>query len=355
MKIEEAISFEALYESMEKCTKGVLWKSSVQSYYLNGIEQTLKLEGELKSGTYEARKPKHFTIHHPKERDIVSIPFRDRVYQRSLNDNILYPEITKHFIYDNMACQKGKGTDKARNRLKCFLQREYRRRGNDFYVLQIDIKGYYPNMRHDVAKRVFKKYLDADTYSMAEKVLDGQYAGDVGFNPGSQMVQICGISVLNDLDHLIKERMRVRSYIRYMDDLVLMHESKDVLEECLEEIKARLAGIGLEVNQKKTSVYPVRNGIQFLGFRFCLAETGKVYMQLDPKNVKNERKHLQRMVSLTAKGKLTKEKVDACYEGWKAHAGKGNSYKLLQRMDKYYKDLWREQNELQEERRSCKR
>ena len=342
MTTEEAISFEALYESMERCRKGVMWKSSVQSYCLNGIERTLQLEKELKSGTYKARQPRRFTIRHPKQREIISIHFRDRVYQRSLNDNIIYPEITRHFIYDNMACQKGKGTDKARSRVKCFLQREYRKHGREFYVLQIDIKGYYPNMKHDAAEKVFERYLDPETYSRAKKVLDEQYAGDVGFNPGSQMVQICGISILNDLDHYIKERLRIRSYIRYMDDLILMHKEKEKLQICLKEIETRLHRIGLEINQKKTGIYPVKNGIPFLGFRFHLSGTGKVYMQLDPKNVKNERKHLQRMANLVKKGKLTREKVDVCYRGWKAHAEKGSSYRLLQRMDQYYKDLWRE-------------
>ena len=110
-------SFEALTESMTKCLHGVKWKDSPASYFLNGIEENLKLEKQLETGKYKQRKPKKFRITYPRERDIVSVAFRDRVFQRSLNDNIIYPRISRSFIYDNMACQQGKGPDKARDRL----------------------------------------------------------------------------------------------------------------------------------------------------------------------------------------------------------------------------------------------
>lgn len=146
--------FEYLYQSMEQCKNNVLWKESVSSFTLNGIKNCLKLEEELKRGTYKARPTYSFKITYPKERDIMSIHFRDRVYQRSLNDNILYPTMTRSFIYDNCSCQKGKGTDFARKRLKCFLNRYYRKYGNQGYVLQIDLKKYYPTMSHKAVKEI---------------------------------------------------------------------------------------------------------------------------------------------------------------------------------------------------------
>lgn len=99
-----------------------MWKDSVAHYVLNGIESTLQLEEDLKSGAYKARPPITFKITSPKEREIVSIAFRDRVYQRSLNDNVVYPAMSRSFIRDNCACQSNKGTDYARERLKCFIK-----------------------------------------------------------------------------------------------------------------------------------------------------------------------------------------------------------------------------------------
>ena len=135
--LEETIGFERLYESMLKCKNGVMWKDSVASYRLNAIERTISLSKDLSYGTYKARPPVRFRITSPKPREIASIAFRDRVYQRSLNDNIIYPIMSNSFIYDNYACQKGKGTDAARNRLKEFLRKYYKKHGHIGYVAQL--------------------------------------------------------------------------------------------------------------------------------------------------------------------------------------------------------------------------
>lgn len=217
---QKVAGYEALHESMMKCVKGVLWKDTPAHYFLNNIEENLILARQLQNGKYKQKKTRKFKVYYPKERDIVSVHFRDRVFQRSLNDNILYPKISRSFIYDNMACQKGKGPDKARERLKNFLQRFYRKHGTAGYVLKCDIKGYYPNMSHKVVKDCFKKVIDGWTYQQACCVLDNQYDREIGYNPGSQMIQIAGIGILNALDHFIKEELHIEFYIRYMDDFI---------------------------------------------------------------------------------------------------------------------------------------
>lgn len=277
----------------------------------------------------------------PKKREIVSIAFRDRVYQRSLNDNAIYPQMTKGFINTNVACQKGKGTDLARETLKKYLRAMYRKYGKNFNVLQCDIHGYYPNMQHETARQTFRKGLEPHIYQRADRVLTNQYAGEIGYNPGSQMIQIAGISVLSPIDHFIKERLHIKYYIRYMDDFILLHESTQYLEYCKQEIDKHLRVMGFEFNPKKTHVYSVGKCIPFLGFNFKLDDKGKVIMLLKSDNVKRERKKLQRLVNKCKRGEITKEKVNVCYAGWRVHAEKGDSTHLLDRMDKYYKDLWK--------------
>lgn len=130
--IESVIGFEPLYESMMKCKKGVLWKNQPAHYYLNGIEETIKLSDQLRNGTYKPRKTRKVKITYPKPREAVANAFRDRVYQRSLNDNVLYPAMTRSFIDDNMACQKGRGPDVAMDRLDEFLHQMFRKYGLNF-------------------------------------------------------------------------------------------------------------------------------------------------------------------------------------------------------------------------------
>lgn len=317
-----------------------MWKGSVAHYVLNGIEETLKLQRELTNNTYKARQTVKFKITHPKPRDCVSIAFRDRVYQRSLNDNAIYPQMTRSFIQHNCACQTGKGTDYARDVFKGFLHRHYRLHKLEGGILQVDIHGYYPNMSHKVAKDKFRKHLQPWVYQRTEAVLDDQYEGEVGYNPGSQMIQIAGISVPDELDHYIKEELRIECYLRYMDDLQIIHEDMEYLEQCKEKIVEKLAAMGFEPNEKKTKVIPITDSVLFLGFYYRITKTGKVIMTLNPANVKQERKKLYRLVEKAKKGEMTKAKVDDCFEGWKAHAEKGNSQKLLERMELYYKTLW---------------
>ena len=334
--IEELFSVDNIWDSMLKRRKNVSWKPSVKQFVLNANAECSRMSKKVLEGTWKNGKPHEIDILYPKKRKGLAIRFPDRVYQGILNDDILYPEMTRHFIYANMACQKGKGPDKARELLKKYIRNHYHNHGTDGYVLQIDITGYYPNMRHDKVKECFSRYIPPQLMGLISDVLDQQYIGEVGYNPGSQMVQIAGISLLNPTDHMIKERLDIKHYIRYMDDFILIHESKEYLEHCLCEIKSMLADLGLSVSQKKTHITPLSKGFMFLGFRWNISETGKIYLNINPKTVKHERKKLYRLIS-----KAKREKVEECYQSWKAHAEHGNSYLLLKRLDKYCKELWR--------------
>ena len=334
------LTFEHLYTSMQKCQSGVTWKPNVAHFTLNALEEVSRLERELDTGTYKPRKVTHFKLYCPKERDIACIAFRDRVYQRTLNDRILYPEMTRSFIYDNAACQKGKGTDFARNRLKKFLHEHYRKYSTAGYVAQFDIHSYYPCMDHKLGESLFDEF-EPEVRERVLSVLHTQYPNDVGYNPGSQLIQLIGISALNDLDHYIKEQLHIRHYIRFMDDFILIHPDEEYLEQCRVEIIKRLNAKHMTVNEKKTKIYPITNGIPFLGFSFWLSGSGKVFILIDPVNVKRKRKNLVRLIKMCKLGKIDRKTVEQSYQAWRSHAAKGNSYQLLRRMDKYFMDLWR--------------
>lgn len=322
-----------------KCKRGVLWKDSVAAFVLNAVPEVAKLSDDLKNGTYKERTHKYFTIKYPKERTIMSISFRDRVYQRSLNDVAIYPTMSRSFIYDNAACQKGKGSDFARNRMKCHMQRYYRKHGADGYILKIDIRKYYDSMRHDVVKRVFREKLPENVSKRADAILDG-FPGEVGFNPGSQIIQIAGISVPDKIDHYIKERLRVKHYMRYMDDMVLIDSSVERLRAWFAEIRDKLAEIGFEVHPEKTRITKMKDGVMWLGYHYRLTNTGKVVMTADPDRLKATRRKYYRLVQKCKRGEISREKVDDSYRCWRECASKGDGYRMLRNMDRYYKSLW---------------
>ena len=339
MEEEDIIGFEALWDSMQKCKRGVIWKDSVANFVLNGIPEVARLSNELKNGTYKERSHKYFTILYPKEREIMSIAFRDRVYQRSLNDVAIYPMMSKSFIYDNAACQKGKGSDFARNRMKRHMERYFRKYGSDGYVLKIDVRKYYDSMSHEVVKNAFRDKLPENVYNRAAEILDG-FPGDVGFNPGSQIIQIAGISLLDKIDHFIKERLRVKHYIRYMDDMALISNDRDQLRGWLKVIREKLNGIRLDIHTEKTKITALRDGMMWLGYHYRLTESGKVVMTADPDRLKATRKKYFRLVQKAKRGEISREKVDESYRCWRECASKGDGYTMLRNMDRYYQRLW---------------
>ena len=196
-------------------------------------------------------------------------------------------------------------------------------------------------MSHKVTEEMFRTKLPEDIAGAAINVLRYQYSGEVGYNPGSQMIQIAGISMLNGLDHYIKEQLHIHFYIRYMDDFILIHPDREYLEQCREKIREELKKIRFELNEKKTRIFRITEGILFLGFTFKLTDTGKVVVLVDPKRVKAARKKYKRLVAKSRKGLIPRESVDESYRCWREHVSYGNSYKLLKRMGAYYAGLWR--------------
>lgn len=337
--MESIIGFDALYLSMQKCVRGVLWKDTVAAFKHNWIRECSKLETELKRGTYKERRAKFFTVTEPKKREIMSIAFRDRVYQRSLNDVALYPAVVRSLIRDNLACQTGKGTHMARERLRAMMQRHYRKYGQSGYVLKCDVKGYYPNMSHEGAKDCLSRYVSGEILERACAILDN-YPTDVGFNPGSQILQIVGIAMLDDVDHYIKERLRVKGYVRYMDDFILLCPDRAAAEQAQRAIEELLHAKSMQLHPRKTKIQAITAPIRFLGFDFRLTGTGKVVISLAPEKIKHERRKLRKMVGLYAKGLKSREAIDRHYHDWKVHADYGNNKLALRRMDEYYRQLW---------------
>jgi hypothetical protein len=126
-----------------------------------------------------------------------------------------------------------------------------------------------------------------------------------------------------------------------MDDLIIIHEDKDYLRQCQILITEKLTEIGLQVNIKKTQIFPISQNIHFLGFSFRMTESGKIIMKLLPKKVSHERRKLKKLVARAKQGYMSRADVDECFKSWRAHAKQGNAYHLILKMAEYYQNLWR--------------
>ena len=308
--------YNDLFDSMLKRRLGVMWKPQVKAWVYNGVQNVRTLTRSIIDGTYKSRKPIPVEIYYPKRRTVMAIPFRDRVWQGYLNDCYIYPIMTRSFIWSNMASQTGKGTDKARDLLKKYLWNFYTHHGTDGYVLQIDIHHYYQTIPRDKAVELFRKKLPPNLFRHVEEILDVQYQDS--FFAGSQLIQILGIAYLDGIDHYIKERLGIRYYIRYQDDFLLIHHDRAVLENALCEIKAKLAELGLSLNEKKTRIFSLSEPVIHLGFVYTLQSDGKIYMRVNPKRVKEIRRRLK--------------KYPPSFPSYIGFLSKGNSHRLIIRL-----------------------
>ena len=333
---DKVISVESLLKATQVCKKGVLWKDSVAGFVKNEIPNCIRLHDELENGTYKLSPYQRFTIYEPKKREIVATRIRDRVVQRSLCDNYLIPQITKSFIYDNCACLKGRGPDFGRERLKVHLQKYYRKNGFEGYVLFCDIHDFFGSTPHWVTKAAVRRYVsDEWVLMMVDNIIDRYCTSDdrpeVGTEIGSLIMMIVQLSVLDPLDHILKERFKIKHYLRYMDDFILIHQSKSYLKECLNFIKEFLLNIGLTLNLKKTQIIKLGQPIHFLGFSFRLTETGKVIITVLKKKLSHERRRLKKQYKI-----LPKNKVDQCFSSYLSHISYGNCYFAVSNMIAFY-------------------
>lgn len=198
---ERAISFGKLRAGLRKCARNVRWKDSVFGYEWNGLKNTYRLRQSLLRGTYRIDPYQRFTIHEPKERDIVATRIKDRQFQRALCDEVLTPEITRHFIRDNAACIEGRGVDDALDRMSCHLERYWRQQraqaqantGQTLvrfnatgWVLRCDLRKFFESTPHSVSKAaIAARVADKEAARHCMDIIDS-FGGDCGTGLGSQ-------------------------------------------------------------------------------------------------------------------------------------------------------------------------
>lgn len=335
---EDVLRFKNLYAGLKKSCRNVRWKASVVGYESNALVNTLRLQEDLMNGKYKIGAYQIFKIHEPKERTIVATKIRDRQFQRSLCDNSFYSEITKSFIYDNGACLKGRGTDFTLKRMKKHLCQYYRQFGTEGWVLKCDIRKFFDSTPHEVAKEaVIKRVSDKRVSDAVCNIVDS-FEGEKGIGLGSQVSQLIQLAVLDDLDHYIKEHLHIKHYVRYMDDFVLVHQDKEHLKYCRKEIERILAEKGLVLNEK-TKLHPLKQGIKLMKWRFLIKPTGKIIMTPQHKKKAIIKRKIRKLWNRELLGLVDAGTTAECMQSMLANLYKGNTYNLIQKLKKFYKEL----------------
>lgn len=180
---------------------------------------------------------------------------------------------------------------------------------------------------------------DPDVLWLTDMIIDS--TENPGIPIGNQTSQWFAVMYLSGLDHFIKEKLGIRYYGRYMDDFYLIHEDKAYLRYCRAEIERYVGELGLKLNNK-TNIFPLRNGIDFLGFHTYLTDSGKVIRKVRRSSKCNEQRKMKKQRALLDGGKITLAEIEQSYGSWRSHAIKGNCYHLVRETDRTFKNLFKE-------------
>ena len=341
LSFDAIFSYDNLYKSYIKCRRNVGWKASTQRYIVQAPLNVYQTRQKLLKGKFKTSGFFEFDLYERgKKRHIRSVKIEERVVQRCLCDHALVPVIESTFVYDNGASIKNKGYHFAMNRMKRHLQYHYRKYGNDGYILLFDFHHFFDNVSHELVKKIVADHFDD------QRIIDLTYHfieafGDIGLGLGSQISQTLALASCNKLDHIVKEKLQVKCYGRYMDDGYLIHPDKEYLKECLQIIKEICDELGIILNEKKTQIVKLSHGFTWLKGRFYLTPTGKVVKKIYKRSVTRERRKLKKLKKFYDSGKVTANDVWCAFQSWRAYAYHFNAYHTIQNMEILYNQLYR--------------
>jgi retron-type reverse transcriptase len=318
---ERIVTFENLMSAAQKAFRGnKKYKGRGAAFYLYLEPELLALEEKLRSGTYRPVPYNTFAIYEPKQRHISASDFRDRVVHHAIC-NLLEPLLDRGMIFDSYACRVGKGAHAAVKRAQTFARR-FR------YVLKCDIRKYFETIDHDILKQILaRKIKDPKLLDLLSVIIDHavpEYAPGKGLPIGALTSQLFANLYLSELDHLMKDELRIAGYLRYMDDFLTFSQTKTKLHNILLLIREFVTDrLLLELKEDTILVTPVSQGIPFLGFRVFPG-----LIRLDRRHLIKFQRKIRAREQAYQHGEIEEEMLVRSVNSMIAHIAHANTYQM---------------------------
>ncbi len=324
---EDLCSYENLFLAYKNARKRKTKKRYVKRFEKNLQKNLMNLRQELLSKTYITKPMQTFIIRDPKTRKISKSAFRDRIVHHAII-NVIEPVFDKTFIYDSHANRKGQGTLRAIERFDLFKRKVSKNNTRPCFILKADIKHYFEEVDHAILISILKKKIDDENFIwLIKQVLNANFRMKrelfKGMSLGNLTSQFFANLYLNELDQFVKHILKAKYYIRYVDDFVILDNSKEKLKKYKKIINEFIKDkLKIELHPNKSNVINLRNGISFLGFRIFY------YNKLLRKsNMRKFERKLNLLKVLYKEDIVSREKAVEFLEGWVAYSSHGNTYK----------------------------
>ena len=229
----------------------------------------ITLNQDLISGNYSHGGYEHFKISDPKSRDIHKASVRDRLVHHAIY-RVLYPFFDRKFIEDSYSCRLGKGTHRAMNTFRHYAYQESRNHTRTLWVLKCDIRKFFASINQRILLSVLRRYLsDERTLVLLQNIIESFHSTAIGkgLPLGNLTSQLLVNVYMNEFDHFAKRILKVKHYIRYADDFVILHEHKEHLANLIPHISDFLkTRLKLSLHPDKLFLSTLASGIDFLGW-----------------------------------------------------------------------------------------
>lgn len=244
-----------------KACKGKRARPEVLEYAAALEDNLLRLRQQLQEESVEVGHYHFFTVHDPKERLICAASFPERVLHHAIM-NLCEPVLERYAIHDSYACRRDKGLHAAVRRAQAFARRFP-------WYLKLDVHKYFDSVDHETLLALLaRRFKDPALLKLLRRLLETyETESGRGLPIGNLISQHCANLYLGPLDHWIKERLRVRGYVRYMDDFVLWGQVKADLQGDLSAIADFLKSELRLTLKDNVQLNRSERGIPFLGYR----------------------------------------------------------------------------------------
>ncbi len=341
------VSYENLWSAAKNAAKGRRFCHNTSKFNLELEKNLFELQEQLRNKTYKPGSYHTFNVYECKKRMISAAPYRDRVAHHALC-NIIEPLFEKKFIFDTYANRKDKGTHRALDKYQRFAK-------NYKFVLKCDIKKYFPSIDHDILYSEINRIIkDKDVLWLVRIIIDNSnpqeevaeyFHGDDLFTPlerrkglpiGNLTSQLWAKVFLSRFYHFIKEELRCKAYIRYVDDFVLFAGTKKELWNYYKKIESYLEKHRLKIHPAKCEIFHSRMGVKFLGNR--VYGTHRIpYKQ----NVMRFKRRFEKRIRHCLQGLITNEKLKLSLAGWLGHIVHSDTYMLRKKLYSFFKEKHR--------------
>lgn len=256
--------------SWQEFLRGKRKRKDVAEFSLSLTDNILALHKQLKDKTYQHSGYQSFKINDPKPKDIHKAGVRDRLVHHAIY-RILYPYFDRKFIFDSYSCRINKGTHKAINCFRYFFRKISKNGTKQCWVLKCDIKKFFANIDHKILKNILEKYIeDKNTLWLLAQIIDSfntENKCGIGLPLGNLTSQLLVNIYLNELDQFAKRKLKIKYYIRYCDDFVIVSGDNKYLESLLSKVSEFLKNnLKLSLNSDKIFIKTLSSGVDFLGW-----------------------------------------------------------------------------------------